>query len=507
MRLTVFLGLTVLLFSGFEADAEEGRFSPLMSSDAYLALRSGGTQTAERFRVILTTKTEGNAEPETEVLLVSVAADFVSFESDKDLSILDFRLKQFLTVPKDARGPSGEFSSLSMHGLTQFSWLELLNRRHMLRVLIETGAKIGGGEGEPRPHIWAEHELSLLGRPEDRGAKIKRDIAGTNWRYSFAGETAAKISWADEPLAASAAAGLRKFMIYRASMHPKILAEVWNEGRLPRKIEIITYLAGISQKVENLKFEDLGTAEIDFPMPDGLKASLLSQSAWGGITHELIVIAEEVAGGGRAESLLGAADYARDAEMALSSGDELTGGLAILVGRLHYDDAYKRCYDEGGEMDLCELFGSRLGRVFAGSDFGKLQKALGLNARTHGEEALGIIGNLKDRGGKHGYFLNQFAANILLYAQGVDINNVTGFHEEELTVPGLFYAAFSRNPHVTSAYKDIGDYYIRQPAEGAFYGWFFYDVGRSLPSYQGGGPLAGVTNTERRLEQAFPDRF
>jgi hypothetical protein len=280
-----------------------------------------------------------------------------------------------------------------------------------------------------------------------------------------------------------------RFLRYRLTLHPDIVAAIEEDGRMPRRLVFVT-VNGEERHVAGLVLRAAERRQSDYPLPPDFAALAIAANAGdpesASLRHLLPLMMDAVAKRREARSL---ADYRQAAEGALSRHDGFEAALLLAEMTLQYGHGASDCAAAAAPCRTSK----ELSRLLAeDARAAALYRAQTLGAND-GKEALAIWRGLNRDGAPHGYVVDLLIANLESAAD----------HRE--AAAAAFEKVLRGNPALGALYKDLGDHYLRGGRVDL--AWICYDLGRSLPARSEANPLNVVEALEHSLAAQYPDFF
>ena len=216
------LGLAALMSFSLSSGAAP-LVSPAAGSDLVLAMRSDA-----QAELRLVYRVEREAAP-AETVTIGLAKDYHYKNSSIGLWINDYRLHRIFRVQPG--------SGLINDSLFAEAWVrgaELENRAMIASALTKAGVDAGKGLAAQNP-FWAETELGLVSakfpRPDLHRAESKDRIS-----WSLGKDEVAAVRYRAEPVPDSVRAGVRRWWPSIVPLHPQIVDELAQSGRMPEEM-------------------------------------------------------------------------------------------------------------------------------------------------------------------------------------------------------------------------------------------------------------------------------
>jgi hypothetical protein len=449
--------------------ADLSQVGPLASAHAVLAARP----TLHEPALHLVYKVTGGDRPGT--LTADIAADFIAIRQGDETTIYDYALRRIIRIDG-----TRHFGNSSLYAFADFLLAETYNRRMQHRLLGSIGA--GGGVVDA---FWVQSELHVM-QPEDGVPDIARAEGGGVVRFSYGGKDVADYALSAQPLEASAAPMMAKFLRLSTRLHPNIIAEIAQSGRLPQRLDFdLSPLAKTAQAHWDLQT----AAQADAVYP--LSATDVERPPSNADLEPPLDALDPVmrdAVARRAPGLRQISDYRAAIEAALAGGKPFQAALLAFELTEQYGVDAARCGGAPACHELRDIFLA----ARADARMEMLAAALQPN-KDRLADAIGALRKMRRDDLQDVFVLDEFLANLEVEAG------------DAKDAGPLFAAAIEGNPYLAGYYKDLGDRF-RYGFEPTL-AWYCYDVGRLLPGGPNANVIGGIGDHEAHLVAAMPDFF
>ncbi|HXZ02200.1 MAG TPA: hypothetical protein VEI03_19560 [Stellaceae bacterium] len=428
----------------------------------------------------------GDAAPVPVVVLLGV--DYVDVVERGRETLYDFRLRRRLNLDRDAQ----LFANFSLYGDVAFRRFELGKRTVLAGMFGEAS------HGEPPPlalrPFWLESDVGLKSGADPPPAVGEEKTAEGGWRFRVGGETVALFSPASQAVPAELRRSFARFLRLRLPLHPDILAALALDGRLPRRLVLVSVEDG-ERRPMGLVLKTAGRLQGDYPLPAAFAPRPLagqSSDAEALSLSGLLPVMLQAVAGRSGDGPRPLEDYRSAAEEALERKEGFAAMLLLAEAALQYGVAAGDCLTGLGWGAAChdaEELGHRFAEDPRAALFYKAQTAEPKDPAA----AAAMWESLKRNDVANGYVVDAFLADRL---------SASGHREDAM---GAFSRALAGDPYLAGVYKELGDHFLR--ASRTDLAWTCYDLGRALPGRNADDSLAGVDALEEELASAFPEFF
>jgi hypothetical protein len=455
----------------------------------------------------------GDAAPVPVIVLLGL--DYVDVAENGRETLYDFRLRRRLSLDREA----GLFANFSLYGDVAFRRFELDKRVTLAAMFGEAT------HGDPLPLVlqpfWLESDLGLRSGGEQPPAIGQEKTAEGAVRFRVDGEEVALFAPDSQAVPAELRRSFARFLRLRLPIHPDILAVIARDGRLPRRLVLVSAEGG-ERRPMGLILKAAERLDGDYP----LSASFESRPLAGQPGDEealslrgLLPVMLEAVAGRSGDGPRPLADYRRAVDQALDRGEGFAAMLLLAEAALQYGTRARDCVAQPGGGAAChgaEEFGRRFAEDPRAALFYKAQTAEPRDPAA----AAALWEDLKHDDVANGYVVDAFLADRL---------SAAGHRQDAM---GAFSRALAGDPYLAGVYKELGDHFLR--ASRTDLAWICYDLGRALPApalpdrdandplaavrrrwiedlavpgREPNDPLAAVDTLEGELASAYPQFF
>jgi hypothetical protein len=403
--------------------------------------------------------------------------------------LYDFALRRILILDRTSRS----FANMSLYANLASRVFEVQNRAVLSAAL---DAAKTATKPEPLDVFWVASELGVA-PPNQAPPRIERRAEqDTSTVFSYGGQDVARITPSSVQLSTEELRRLGSFLHYECSLHPEIVSAFLATGRLPQKFEFERPM-GTKRTRVTYELASVEVIEVSYPLPDDYRADPLPARGGDTASEELRLllpvmldaIALHYGGGPRSVS-----NYQAAIDRALSSGKGFQALLLAVELQLQHGSSAANCATTPVPQP-CHGLGEI--RAAIGHD----QRAESYIAAMQAEQvnhdaskAINVWRAIPRDDLANGYVIDDHIANAMT-AKGM-LGGETR---------AMFASAIRGNPYVSTFYKDLGDYFVRQYRGDL--AWLCYDLGRELPGANVTPVLSSITNLEKRLAADFPRFF
>ncbi len=387
---------------------------------------------------------------------------YVSTESQGTRRILDFEHRRLYRLDLNAH----TFEDDSLFIVFGFNAMELQNRIAMNRMLL--AAKLNDAAESNTPALM-EHLFSL--RADGQNTVIDSAHSGDATVYRFKTTELLSISDKSRPLPAGSQAQYWRWLRYTAGGHPQIYADLEKRTGVPELLRVSRWQKPADQIVTLRLTSVTNAADAPYSLAGFTRAPA---------KEEPFLTLEKVGRDSSAKLAAVADATQRDRDTAMAQGKMLDAMLANFAYML-----------STGDNDPTWLVHVK-DQVSADADARALAGALNASSAEQAEAAVKTLTALQDKStSSYAYLLSVFAANH-------EIALKHGKHAQE-----LFLAALSRNPYLTGAWIDLGQfYYVSFNTREA---WACWDAVRAINSSYAQGKQ--VDAMEAKMVADHPEFF
>ena len=417
-------------------------------------------------------------------LTLRLGADYLDLVERGRETIYDFRLRRRLVLDRTAR----TFTNIALYSDIAFRRFDM-EKRAILAEMMQRAAGEDAAMMALRP-FWIETEVGLSSGLSPRPSIEREALADGASRFRVDGAEVAYVASMPDRFSLREGQAFARFLRYRLTLHPDIIAAIEEDGRVPRRLVFVT-VNGEDRHVAGLVLRAAEHRQSDYPLPSDFAPLAIAANAQdpesATLRHLLPLMLDAVAKKREARSL---ADYRRDVENALARHDGFEAALLLAEMTLQYGRGASDC--AAGTPPSCrtsEDIGRQLGEDARAAALYRAQTVGATDAR----EALAIWRGLSRDDAPHGYVVDLFIANLESAAN----------HREAAAV--AFEKVLRRNPVLGALYKDLGDHYLRGGRVDL--AWICYDLGRALRARLEGSSLKAVDALEQSLTAQYADFF
>lgn len=497
MKLATMLTAALLTIVGWAPAVRAGELlsSPQWTSDQIRSARPVTPENALAFDLrteVRDLKTPPTVTNET----VTLADSFTQVVGESRRTLDDHRLCRVFTWSE--RG--GGLDSMSCYAGPAFRLYELANRKYLAGLL--SSIKAGGAVANP---FWAEAELGVQERPQDR---LTRIVADGSVEYRLGEDVVARTITMGSALRLQGGEGrwFARYLVNHRPMHPRILQDLAAAVDLPARLEVTNEISGV-RRLTVFTITNAHRVRSAFPLPGGLDASLGLDAATGDTPKARAIRQALLAIAGRsaikkpsAEALLTV--IGKDADR----GDFLAAMLDFLNLSQQYqalllDAAHPQLLDQLKPILRVVLKDATASQLMAINDLAGDPKQPGDR-----EAAARYLANAK--------FMDTLPFGTIRYVTFANIVRVS--QDSEKWDPKIFQgmpAALTDDylihiaayPWSANAYNDLGKAYMAEyDMPNA---WMAFDLGRAVDPGWRDGPLSNIAAFEDRLRKTAPDFF
>ena len=418
---------------------------------------------------------------------LSLGTDYVDVVEGGRETLYDFRLRRRFMLDRAQR----TFTNLSLYGDVAFRRFEL-GKRATLGAMYHD-AMHNNELPLSLKRFWVESEVGMVGDGPEPAAVAEAMLTDGALKFRADDQEVALYAPAKQAVPVEFRRSFLHFLRLRLPLHPEIIAAIARDGRLPQRV-VLVKVAGEDRYTEGLVLAGSQRAAGDFPLPPGFEPRPLEgfaedDEALG--LRALLPVMLDAARGRRGQGPRSLGDYRRAIDEAFRRQQGFAAALTIAEMTLQYGSAASDC--AVGPSDIPCHGADELGRLLAADP-----RATRLyNAQTRvlkdAQEAAQLWEGLPHDDMANGYVIDAFLADRL---------SASGHRREAM---GAFARAFAGNAYLGSAYKLLGDHYLR--ASRTDLAWICYDIGRALPGRPKDDALAQVDELERNLAAQYPGFF
>ena len=427
---------------------------PLQSAQAGLVLNFAK-------EISVTNSNEKDAPPEVTISTIQVEIGNQYFRiTDHDIdSVYNFKNRRILTIDKKKKTYHNDslFINLGFRGY------EFQNRQYLGKVL----ASASSANGNLMPTTLNEHNLSI--KAKDHDSEIQKKTNDKTVTYRWKDKELCEYSKKFQKVNKTYQDGFARFLRYHVSGHPNILNDIQTLSGIPEKLTITNH--NVQKRAITLRLLSYKHIPDILPTLEGYSKSedvgelstLLSQDI--NYTSEALSISST--------SLLVKADKAYKEKR------QLDAMLAYLEYTL-----------VTGEQMPSQFFSQR-DLISKDADVKALISSLSPKTKEEAKKSVEMLVSLREKSTDRKHVLQIFEANNRL---------ALGMSQES---KALFHAALGINPHITGAWKDLGDIYFRSYNSQA--AWRCWDTARALNASH--HLLVPIKQLEERLTKINPEFF
>jgi hypothetical protein len=447
---------------------QPGRLHPLMSAIEILRLRDGGAPAPEL--QLTYAYTYGTSPPQS--VVIGIGWDYAYKQHEDVTTILDFRLGRLITVRQAGR----DFHNYAQHAFVGFREGQLGKR--FVR------------SWDP---MWLESEFGMTSPRWQRPTIERRGLPDEGMAFDYQGETWTSFKPARLATNVAEVARFYKVLRFEVAIHPGVYSELVATGRFPETLAFQrTPLTG--KVAVSYRLADARRVAARYPLPLDFAAAPPQpfEPASASLIANVVSVAPQVL----AETHGGGARSPEHYRRAIDNGyqrADLGVALTYMELGLHYGSGAMECPAPSAAARRCRSLKDVMERALARDK--KVQvyvDATGLQGRDPAK-AVEMWKSIRTSNLASGHVLDIFMANI------------ASAGERRTEAEALFSSAFSANPYLTSIYKDIGDHFFRN--YDTLSAWFFYEVGRAIPSRSRVDTFDVVDAYERELMADHPEYY
>jgi len=429
-------------------------FIPLQSAQAGLVLNFAK-------EVSVTNNNEKDSSPKVTVstIQVEIGKQYFRYTEEGTDSIYNFKTRRILTIDKEKKTYQNDslFINLGFRGY------EFQNRQHLAKVLAAASA-----DENLMSTTLNEHNLSIKAKGHD--PKIKKKTDKKTVIYSWNDKELLEYSKKLRIVNKTYQDGFTQFLRYKISGHPNILKDIKTLAGVPEKLTMTSHnvqkIAVTLSLLSDKYIPDM------LPILEGYSKSedvgelstLLSQ----GINYTSEAL-------NRTSTLL-----LEKANKAYKEKRQLDAMLAYLEYTL-----------VTGEQQMPNQFFSQREPISNDADVKALLSSLSPKTKDDAQKSVEMLVSLREKSIDRKHVLQIFEANNRL---------ALGKSQESKK---LFHTVLGVNPHITGAWKDLGDIYFRSYNSQA--AWRCWDIARALNASH--HLLAPINQLEERLTKINPEFF
>ena len=397
-------------------------------------------------------------------MIVRLAPTWLSIEDGTHEAIYDFDARRLFSVDRVA----GSLSEVSLFADIGFREHEMKNRVYLANLLEKAASaakkKKAPDLGSVMEILDAECAFGIEATPPADPELEETAVEGV-LEFRLRGRPTARYRAAEGQLPATLRPALRRFLVYGAHLHPRILAKVESAAVPPALLEY---------RVRELNDRTTIRLDLTSSAPDTVdwRARLTGlrrePSPAGDVPFR--ILDEKLQAAPTVEDYQGAADKALVEKNYL---DALLALFECNIARGQTDTARVRKVIAAGEKD------ARVATLLDGLD------------ENDPKEAQRLLDSIDATHLRHGHVLDVFRANARAGA-----GDAGGAID-------LFRKAIAANPYLAGAYKDLGGIFHGQYETPA--AWDCWDAGRRIaPDHP---MLADIDKLEQHLVRTYPAFF
>jgi len=279
-----------------------------------------------------------DGEKAVSLLTVIMADDFLDIADGENEQIFDFKLKRGITVNRTTR----RFSNPSLYATIGFRAFELNNRRMLGGAL--AAAKVTALPDTFKP-FWAETELALVDQSSSPPTIERQAAADGTVSFRFEGSEVVRLKPSGEALTVATRKLFSRALRYLAAIHPAIIDQIVETGRLPATL-VYTQPVGGAKTTVTLTLRSAEATTTPFPLPGDFSDELI-QAASGNSTaaalNAVLPIVLQAEAGRYANGPRAITDYRKGIADAVTSGAAFQGLLLEFELLLQHGTASIEC--------------------------------------------------------------------------------------------------------------------------------------------------------------------
>jgi len=489
----------VLLRGGQDADVTP---PVAATADAILALRDAPA-TAPAWKIVFAGSGQ-NAKRGNDLTVILSSADFGVVEQAAlpgSTALIDYRLgRVFYLEPS-----SSTFWSTSIATEPYFRIHEWEHRLSLMKLVESAGGK--ADTPALTSDFWRSHELGIRNPRRPAPAVIVEESVG-GLSLVQDGQEVISLTASRDDLPPTIAAQLWQVLLRVHPIHPDFVQKATEKGLVPARISFLRPVPAAAPQRVDLRLRSIEKIDYGYPLtadftPEAPPVQYNPRAAW------LVAVAWNAAQG---DFPLGEPDtgyWRAHFENALRRGSELELFLTYTALGLYTGSQEPGC-DGAAALDpavLCPYVRQATDRNRYSRDFGARVALIGASDRQSQLEAVALLPAYREEAGDMAPLIDLFVANHISALTKVVTRGSTGLPDRDEAVD-YYLSALKTFPFIRQIYGDIATYYFEY--FDMHMGFFFADVGRSLPvpgQVRPGSNLANVGNIEHTLRADFPAYF
>ncbi len=407
------------------------------------------------------TDNENQKEEIEDQIFVDLGEEYFSYSRNEQKIIFDLLHKRMYTIDLS----KNKISNDSLFANIGFRVYEFQNR-----LMLAGALEAGGVKDNPMLPVMSEHLFSLT--QKDKKSKLLKKSQDNTIVYSSDGKELMSYSKRGEVVTRKSKESFVKYFRYVYGGHPVILEKLLSDNIIPKTIRIHRY--NVVNEISTLTISKIKiTPQTNFSLEGYSTEDIEKKSApilnyLNRLKYTIEFDFEETL----KKLLSRAMEY-------YEAGNYLDTMLVYLEYYLSSSRPFPRTYQEQArQLKLNE-------------DVKLLLESLSPKSKEEAEKFIAILQKLEKRSKHQGHIIKIFKANIL---EGLGNQN---------DAKRLFFESLEKSPHITGAYKDLGDIYYKE--YNTIMAWNCWDIARKInPKHK---MLIQVNEFESKLLRDHPDFF
>lgn len=381
-------------------------------------------------------------------------------------TIYDFNKRRIFYLDEGER----IYKDISLFYIIGYRDVEFLNRV----VQGEDFRKVGVTEAQNPFELFELETLFSLEAKEGEKRQIKEQRKDASCNYVVNGETIVECSFAKFNVSEQNKDMFAKFLLYECNLHPRVWRSILAQQKIPQVFNYRFKNKPFFSYYVKLELKSVKQGEKDgHTIPHDYKIAFDPTDELDVIIHEVLTKQSKI-------KQLTRQDFIDFFHEAFNQGNYLDANLAIMEYGLQtgqdYTEDLKKVKPYFKTDRQLSLFGFAVNMA---------------NNKERAEEAIQALDTINRQGLKRGHGIDIIKADAKMA-----LDKLTEAEE-------LFLKVLKKNPHITGAYKDLGDVYYR--TYQMYKAWKCWDTARFL--YPDHSILEDIDKLEEYLFREYQEFF